>query len=57
MTMLSTSHSSRVRNAAVWLISNLTKHAPQLITENQQNLSQLLETGLQHMKKDHMQVK
>lgn len=44
--MLSTSHSSRVRYGAAWLISQLTKNAPNLLLQSDQNLATLIDVGI-----------
>ena len=55
--MLSNSQSSRVRQASAWLIPQLVKNAPRMVLCNQENLKMLMTTGLNHLEKDHIQVK
>lgn len=47
--MLSTSQSSRVRQATAWLISQMVKHAPAIFMTNEGHLKSLMEKGLTHI--------
>ena len=50
------SPSSRVRMSTAFLISQITKYAPQLILNSPENLNLLMQNGLTHMRQDHIQV-
>ena len=50
------SPSSRVRMGTAFLISQITKYAPQLILNSPENLNLLMQNGLTHMRQDHIQV-
>jgi len=47
--MLSSSQSSRVRQATAWLISQMIKHAPAIFLNKQEHLKSLMEKGLTHI--------
>ena len=47
--MLSSSSSSRVRQATAWLISQIVKNAPMLVFTKEENLKMLMEKGLIHI--------
>lgn len=42
--------------STAWLISQITKHAPQLVLSNPENLNLLMQNGLTHIQQDHIQV-
>lgn len=55
--MLSNSTSSRVRSATAGLIAQMVKHSPQLVFTNSDHLKLLMEQGMNHIEKDHIQIK